>query len=305
MLLVLRPGKCSLELNKLDEAACLSNLVAQKNASALFVKYDKSKQELLTTMSPSWLASKGDVQCSVEIPSGLLGQLKIMYPDSNFVALMDSDMLLYYEVHQILRELAVGICCPSISSDANYHHRTSCQLPPACTDTKMGILISVDDMAEVWVFTKHDFEGTRDENTNEDPPCKPNSTEKKKVSFMQYADNMLFKLTLGSTQVELHENVFRFDAVNRFTDVIRSTEAYDMVTYQTAAEVLALRQKLLKKQLEKIVAVCRNTEYLKLMNLIPFLLGFKKKMEIPNLSKRLQPYSSKKTVNLLTSKIQI
>lgn len=36
---------------------------------------------------------------------------------------------------------------------------------------------------------------------------------------MQYADNMVFKLTLGTTQVELHENVFRFDVVNRFTNV--------------------------------------------------------------------------------------
>ncbi|KAM6131654.1 LOW QUALITY PROTEIN: ankyrin and armadillo repeat-containing protein [Phoenicopterus ruber ruber] len=55
------------------------------------------------------------------------------------------------KVHQILRELAVGICLkPSISSDANYHHSTSCQLPPACIDTKIGqILISVDYMAEV------------------------------------------------------------------------------------------------------------------------------------------------------------
>lgn len=43
---------------------------------------------------------------------------------------------------------------------------------------------------------------------------------------MQYAGNMLFKLTLGTTQVELHENIFRFDTVNRFTNVIRSTEAY-------------------------------------------------------------------------------
>ncbi|KAM6398361.1 LOW QUALITY PROTEIN: ankyrin and armadillo repeat-containing protein [Pluvialis apricaria] len=48
------------------------------------------------------------------------------------------------EIHQIL-ELAVGICCPSIGSDANYHHSTSCQIPPA--DKEIGqILISVDYM---------------------------------------------------------------------------------------------------------------------------------------------------------------
>lgn len=36
---------------------------------------------------------------------------------------------------------------------------------------------------------------------------------------MQYVDNMVFKLALGTTQIELHENVFRFDVVNRFTNV--------------------------------------------------------------------------------------
>ncbi|KAM6258723.1 LOW QUALITY PROTEIN: ankyrin and armadillo repeat-containing protein [Spheniscus humboldti] len=105
----------------------------------------------LTTMSSSWLASKDDIQCSVEIPSGLLGQLKnLCTQTATLLALMDSDMPVYY-VHRILRELAVRICCPSISSDANYRYRTSCQLPPAYIDTKTGqILISVDYMAEVW-----------------------------------------------------------------------------------------------------------------------------------------------------------
>ncbi|KAM6080376.1 LOW QUALITY PROTEIN: ankyrin and armadillo repeat-containing protein [Theristicus caerulescens] len=236
-----------------DEATCLSNLVAQKNASALFAKSDK--------------------------------------------------------IHQILRELAVGIFCPSISSDMNYHHRTSCQLPPAYIDTKMRqILIRVDYMVEVWgiytqremcrfaglidIFTKHDFEGTCDENTNEDPIYNPNSTGKKKVSFMQYADNMLFKLTLSTTQLELHENVFRFDAVCSPT-----------VTCQSAAEVSssAKGSEETTGKNHSYLAECRVPQVNKL---IPFLLGFKKKMEIPNVSKRLQPYSSKKTVTLLLIKCQ-
>ncbi|KAM9287318.1 LOW QUALITY PROTEIN: ankyrin and armadillo repeat-containing protein [Morus bassanus] len=142
-------------------------------------------------MSSSWLASKDDTECSVEIA----------------------------KVHQILRELAVGICCPSISSDANYYHRISCQLPPAI-DTKIGqILISVDYMAGVW-------------------------------------------------------------------GIYIQREMCQCVSLQ---QRLALQQKLLKKQLEKITAICRNIEYLKLMNLIPFLRGFKKKMEIPNLSKVFSP----------------
>ncbi|KAM9235852.1 LOW QUALITY PROTEIN: ankyrin and armadillo repeat-containing protein [Leptosomus discolor] len=136
--------------------------------------------------------------------------------------------------HQVLRELAVGICyLLSIGSDANYHHNVSCQLPPAYIDTKIGqILISVCYMAESLGHTYlkrnlSDFEGTCNENINEDPTYNPNSTGgNNKVCFMQYAGNILFKLTLGTTEVELHENVFRLDVVNRFTNVIRSAEAY-------------------------------------------------------------------------------
>lgn len=56
---------------------------------------------------------------------------------------------------------------------------------------------------------------------------------------------------------------------------------------------LALEQKLLKKQLEKIIAICRNLEYLRLMNSDSAFFGFKKKMEILNLSKCFQLYARK------------
>uniref|UniRef100_A0A8D0KME5 Ankyrin and armadillo repeat containing n=1 Tax=Salvator merianae TaxID=96440 RepID=A0A8D0KME5_SALMN len=55
------------------------------------------------------------------------------------------------EIHQMIRELAVGIYClnqiPSISLDANYDQSTSCSLPPAYFDTRIGqMLIAVDYM---------------------------------------------------------------------------------------------------------------------------------------------------------------
>uniref|UniRef100_A0A452R6M3 Ankyrin and armadillo repeat containing n=1 Tax=Ursus americanus TaxID=9643 RepID=A0A452R6M3_URSAM len=60
-------------------------------------------------------------------------------------------LLDYREVHQIIRELAVGIYClnqiPSISLEANYDQSSSCQLPPAYYDTRIGqILINIDYM---------------------------------------------------------------------------------------------------------------------------------------------------------------
>ncbi|KAM6348678.1 ankyrin and armadillo repeat-containing protein [Alca torda] len=143
---------------------------------------------------------------------------------------------------------------PSINSDANYPHSTSCQIPPA--DREIGqIFISADYVEKfrahilkekcVWILEcfemnvdtdgKTQTDGnifrvlfrrreTYDENTNEDPTYHPNSTVKKKKVFMQYADNMLLKLTLGTTEVKLHENVFRFHVANGFTNVVRSRE---------------------------------------------------------------------------------
>ncbi|PIK39875.1 hypothetical protein BSL78_23293 [Apostichopus japonicus] len=57
----------------------------------------------------------------------------------------------FREVHQILRELVMGLYClnqvPSITLEANFDQSTSCQIPPAYTDTKVGqVLIDIDYM---------------------------------------------------------------------------------------------------------------------------------------------------------------
>ncbi|NWX84136.1 ANKAR protein, partial [Nothoprocta pentlandii] len=346
---MLRPVKKAFpRAEQVDEATYLSNLAVQKNASAFFKKYDPTElQELLTVMSSSWLASKDAIECPVELPSGLVSQLRnISSRTAILLVPVVSDVPLdCKEVHQILRELAVGIYClnqiPSISLDANYDQSTSCQLPSAYVDTRIGqILISVDYMlkalwhgayvprekrirfSKLWrsevdidadgkpqtdgnissvfcsggltdISTEPDFVGIYDENINEDPTYNPNSAEEKNF-FMQYAENIVLKLTFANAQVEQYENFFRFDAVYRLTNVVRPAEdCLDRETYKRLQQRLALHQKLLKKHLEKNITVHKNIQYLKLMSfLIPLLLGFKKKMEIPNLNKLLQSYPS-------------
>ncbi|XP_027252631.1 ankyrin and armadillo repeat-containing protein isoform X3 [Cricetulus griseus] len=137
-----------------DEETYLENLAVQRNASAFFEKYDRSEvQELLTTTVVSWLSSKDDVRSQLDIPSGLMSQINNV-GFSNAILLTPVDPtahLDYREVHQILRELAVGIYClnqiPSISLEANYDQSSSCQLPPAYYDTRIGqILIHIDYM---------------------------------------------------------------------------------------------------------------------------------------------------------------
>ncbi|XP_073162244.1 ankyrin and armadillo repeat-containing protein isoform X3 [Lepidochelys kempii] len=348
---MLRSGKKTLPRNEqADETTYLANLAVQRNASAFFDKFDRSElQELLTTTSCSWLASKDDLCQPLELPSGLMGQLKnISFPTAILLTPVMPDVPLdCKEVHQIVRELAVGIYClnqiPSISLDSNYDRSSSCQLPPAYIDTRIGqILISVDYMlkalwhgvympkekrvrfSELWrsgmdidmdgnpqteknIFSEFcsaglvdlsnepDFEGIYDENMNEDPTYDPNSAQEKSL-FMQYADNILLKLTFGTIQVQQHENVCKFDAAYGLSNLIRYTgDHLDTVTYQRLQQRLILQQKLVNKHLEKKTEIRKDIEYLKIMSfLIPFLLGLKRKMKIPNVNQLLQPYSDDK-----------
>nr|XP_056717208.1 ankyrin and armadillo repeat-containing protein [Euleptes europaea] len=152
---MLRPIKKPLLRNEqADEAAYLAHLAAQRNASAFFEKYERSElQELLTTSFCSWLASKDDLRHPLEFPSGLMSQMKgILVPTVILLTPVEPGIDLdAKEIHQIVRELAVGVYClnqiPSISLDANYDQSTSCSLPPAYYDTRIGqMLISVDYM---------------------------------------------------------------------------------------------------------------------------------------------------------------
>ncbi|KAM5155927.1 ankyrin and armadillo repeat-containing protein isoform 1-T1 [Callospermophilus lateralis] len=137
-----------------DEEIYLENLAVQRNASAFFEKYDRSEvQELLTTALVSWLSAKDDVRSPLDIPCGLMSQMNnVGFSTAILLTPMDPRALLdYREVHQIIRELSVGIYClnqiPSISLEANYDQSSSCQLPPAYYDTRIGqILIHIDYM---------------------------------------------------------------------------------------------------------------------------------------------------------------
>nr|XP_058911245.1 ankyrin and armadillo repeat-containing protein isoform X10 [Kogia breviceps] len=137
-----------------DEETYLENLAVQRNASAFFEKYDRSEvQELLTTALVSWLSAKEDVCSQLDIPYGIMSQINnVAFSTAILLTPVDPTALLdYREVHQIIRELAVGIYClnqiPSISLEANYDQSSSCQLPPAYYDTRIGqILINIDYM---------------------------------------------------------------------------------------------------------------------------------------------------------------
>ncbi|XP_075686042.1 ankyrin and armadillo repeat-containing protein isoform X2 [Rhinoderma darwinii] len=328
----------------------LAEMLVQRNANAFFDKFDRSEvQELLAYTTSSWLVSMDDANLPLQLPSGLITEMKNL-THSNILLLAPavSDVSLdCHDVHQILRELVVGIYCfnqvPSISLDPNFDCSTSCQLPPAYCDTKVGqIMISVDYMikalwhgsymavekrmrfSEFWrsvmdidangqpqtkkkVFEEFCSAGIVDTASepefgdiysaanNMDPTYEPNKEEEKNL-FMRYADNMTIRMTCFTLQVQQYENLFVYDASYDLSNVIKQTqEKMDPITYQCLQQRLTLHQRLVKENIEKKADIRRNICYLKLISfLVPFLLGTKKKLKVPDLSRLLHPFSDDK-----------
>ncbi|KAM4697814.1 ankyrin and armadillo repeat-containing protein [Rhinophrynus dorsalis] len=347
---MLHPLKKSAVRTPVQDEAFMAEMTIQRNANSFFDKYDQSEmQELLAYTTSNWLASMDDIHQPLQLPNGLITQLKnLTRPDVFLLAPVESDVKLdFREVHQILRELSIGIYCfnqvPSISLDANYDCSTSCQLPPAYYDTRVGqIMISVDYMikalwhgaympnekrvrfSEFWrasmdvdangnpltkknifkefcsaglidISSDPDFNGIYSPRFDFDPTYEPNKQEEKSI-FMHYADSLTIKMTCFTRQVQQHENLFVYDASYLLSNVIRLTEEnIDPVTYQRLQQRLTIHQKLIKENIEKKPEICKNIAYLKLISFfVPFLLGMKKKMQVPDFSRLLQPFPDDK-----------
>ncbi|XP_078407420.1 ankyrin and armadillo repeat-containing protein [Cetorhinus maximus] len=134
-------------------------MAGKMSASAVLGKYNLiDLQELLTIASCSWLQSNDKFRFPVEYPNGLSSQMKdFSYSNAVILAPVVPDAPLNYKhVHQILRELVLGIYIlnqvPTIYLDGNYDCSTTCLLSPAYHDTLIGqILINVDyTMKALW-----------------------------------------------------------------------------------------------------------------------------------------------------------
>ncbi|XP_068079437.1 ankyrin and armadillo repeat-containing protein isoform X1 [Danio rerio] len=138
-----------------SESAVRAALTAQ----SFLQKYDRRElQELLSLTSCNWLLCAEEHKLPIETPPGISKQLKnILHPNIIILAPSGSCLPLDYTVvHQIVRELTVGIYgfnqVPGVSLLPNYDQSSTCLLPPAYYDTKVGqILISIDyTMKALW-----------------------------------------------------------------------------------------------------------------------------------------------------------
>ncbi|CAF1396020.1 unnamed protein product [Adineta ricciae] len=153
--------------------------VAVKNALGFLEKYDKLEMcDLLASRDAHWFLTSGDVykvtlfraridfllfvfvvEVPSELPNGLVRQLQpfndsyidVLFPVDESVAHLD-----VREIHQLLRELTIGVYSlnahPVLSLEANFDVSSTCQMPTAYIDTRLGqIMINCDSwLKSVW-----------------------------------------------------------------------------------------------------------------------------------------------------------
>ena len=128
---------------------------AHRNAASFLEKFERyESQELLANASTHWILSTDDFKNPTEPANGLITSMGLI-TGFNFLLMLPVEEGLPHldlrEVHQIVRELTFGIYAlnqvPTIALEANFDQSTSCQLPPAYQDTRVGqILCNVDYM---------------------------------------------------------------------------------------------------------------------------------------------------------------
>lgn len=131
----------------------LQNQPSVRNIFGFIEKYDRVEvQELLSQMNCHWLLSLEDFKLPIEHPHGLITQMTPVNDDNLYILMpFESGVgdLEYREIHQILRELTIGMYVlnqhPYLQLEANFDESTSCQMPPGYIDTKLGqIMINTD-----------------------------------------------------------------------------------------------------------------------------------------------------------------
>ncbi|CAB1346712.1 unnamed protein product [Coregonus sp. 'balchen'] len=139
------------------------------------------------------------------------------------------------------------------------------------------------------------YHGIYNGEVNVDPTYDPNSAEEERL-FSQHQESILLKLTSYLSSARQHGNLFVFESAHSLASVVRLTEErLELATYQRLQQRLGLQAGLVRGCLERKAEVCRDLAYLRLLTfLVPFLVGLKKRMKIPDLAQMLPAYSEDK-----------
>lgn len=138
-----------------SESESIQTALLNRAAVSYFEKFERYEcQELLAYTSTHWTLSTDDFKLPTEPPAGLVSAVNPLHSNRCLILLPVKEgmtPLCYREIHQIVRDLTLAIYVlhqhPMISLETNFDQSTSCQLPPAYHDTRVGqILIAVDYM---------------------------------------------------------------------------------------------------------------------------------------------------------------
>ncbi|CAG5120159.1 unnamed protein product, partial [Candidula unifasciata] len=321
-----------------------------RTASSHLEQLDRyESQELLSYTSAHWLLSNDAFKLpslpltglanGVTQPKDSLEPAVILFPVNS-----NCPPLCYREVHNIVRELTLGIYVfnqtPAISLEANFDQATVCNLPPAYLDTRVGQLLTNVDymMKSLWhgayiprdkrlKFTERwreilnisasgkpetrkpllgEFQTsglidiTKDadyahvyDKLPEDIPDDEEVAEERQF-FMSFVDDMAMQLTFSQETVENYKNMYIVNANYYVSSIVRLLDSsIDNVGFERLKTRLQMHEDVIQEHLAAKQETCRQLELLKLISyLVPFLMGMRKRMKIPDVHKLLPHYGS-------------
>ncbi|KAL8620460.1 hypothetical protein ACOMHN_048393 [Nucella lapillus] len=316
-----------------------------RSVMSYFEKFDRYEcQELLAYVSSHWMLSNEDFRLPTDPPLGLISNVNLVH--SNDCVLLfpeDPDLppLDYRELHTIVRELTYGIFVlhqtPLISLEANYDQSTTCQLPPAYQDTRIGqILVNVDYMmkclwhgayipkekrtkfSERWrsnldvnqtgkpetkkpLLTEFTSAGLYDITKDPDyttiydklpveQPGDPEMADERRF-FMSHVENLNMHMTFYQRSAVHHRNMFVADSDYLISSVVNLLDdSIDHTGYERLKTRLQMHEDLIYNNLGRKLDIRYHLELLKFISyMTPFLIGMKKRMKIPDISRLLAP----------------
>ncbi|KAK7009037.1 ankyrin and armadillo repeat-containing protein [Biomphalaria glabrata] len=303
-------------------------------------------QELLSYLNTHWLISNDIFKIPTDQLMHLISQNNPSEDTSIILFPVDETVspLCYREIHNIVRELTMGIYVfqqtPLISLEASYDHATICHIPPAYINTKIGqLLISVDYMMKaLWhgaYFPKEkrtkfgerwrtnldvnllgvaetkkpllsEFASAGLLDITKDPefataydsmPAELTGdveTLEENEFFMKHVDDITMRLTVTQDTVLFYENIYMVDGKYDVSSIIRILDInIDHIFYERLKTKLHMHEEIIQKYLGAKQETRRQLELLKLIScLVPFLLGMRKKMRIPDINGLMNPYNS-------------
>ena len=107
--------------------------------------------------------------------------------------------------------------------------------------------------------------------------------------FMNHVDGLSMQMTLFQSSIQQHRNLFVMDFDYLISSVVHLTEdRIDKLGYERLHAKLQLHEIMLKQHLPNKAEVRQQLYLLKIISfLVPFLVGMKKRMRIPDLGKML------------------